>query len=307
MLTISTVLKELRIDNNMSQKEVASYLFLDTSYYCKIEKGIRPISDEHLIKLSELFKSDLLNIKNSLNTFETLAEYKSYYTLRDLIENKDINSIEAYLITIKNSLNTNESLLLKIYCSALVQSLKYNNFLESNNICFKALNFEYGSLNYNIQNNMNNNSTYSLFILITYNCTMLKQYDVALSICESLLEHYSNIYNDTHYIYLHQDFFFKNTYITFLNNYAYILLKKEQFKKALKYCELGLNKSFEFGFMNQICNLLESKIEILYALSNITMAKDTYHYLENFCLLTNNTIFFKETKKLIQSSYPLLL
>ena len=44
-------IKELRIDNDKKQTEVANILDTDQSYYSKYEKGKRPLPIEHLMKL----------------------------------------------------------------------------------------------------------------------------------------------------------------------------------------------------------------------------------------------------------------
>lgn len=41
-------LKELRIDNDLTQTDLANILNTDQSYYSKYEKGIRPLPLDHL-------------------------------------------------------------------------------------------------------------------------------------------------------------------------------------------------------------------------------------------------------------------
>lgn len=45
-------LKELRIDKDISQKEIAAILGTEQSYYSKYEKGLRPIPVNHLKTLA---------------------------------------------------------------------------------------------------------------------------------------------------------------------------------------------------------------------------------------------------------------
>ncbi len=49
-------LGDLRIDHDMTQKEVAEYLGCQREVYRRYEKGIRTIPIDFLIKLSRLYK-----------------------------------------------------------------------------------------------------------------------------------------------------------------------------------------------------------------------------------------------------------
>ena len=49
-------IRDLREDNDMKQKEVASYLMCDQSLYSKYERGERPLPLECAVKLADLYK-----------------------------------------------------------------------------------------------------------------------------------------------------------------------------------------------------------------------------------------------------------
>lgn len=49
-------LKELRNDNDLTQKEVAAYLGIDQRVYSTYETGVRSLPIEHLIKLAKFYK-----------------------------------------------------------------------------------------------------------------------------------------------------------------------------------------------------------------------------------------------------------
>lgn len=49
-------IKELRIQNQMPQRQLAAALDIDTATYCKIEKGERKAKKEQVSILSKLFK-----------------------------------------------------------------------------------------------------------------------------------------------------------------------------------------------------------------------------------------------------------
>lgn len=51
--------RDIREDRDMTIREVADYLYCDYSLYSKYEREERPIPVEYLIKLSELFDTNI--------------------------------------------------------------------------------------------------------------------------------------------------------------------------------------------------------------------------------------------------------
>ncbi len=52
-------IKELRIRNQMPQRQLAAALDIDTATYCKIEKGDRKAKKEQVAVLSEMFHVEI--------------------------------------------------------------------------------------------------------------------------------------------------------------------------------------------------------------------------------------------------------
>ncbi len=50
-------IRNLREDNDMTQKEVAEYLFCDQSLYSKYERGLRDVPVSIIIKLAALYNT----------------------------------------------------------------------------------------------------------------------------------------------------------------------------------------------------------------------------------------------------------
>ena len=50
------ILRDLREDNDKTQKEIAGFLGIDQSYYSKYEKGKREMPIHHIVKLCEYYK-----------------------------------------------------------------------------------------------------------------------------------------------------------------------------------------------------------------------------------------------------------
>lgn len=50
-------IRDLREDNDLTQKQVAEYLFCDQSLYSKYERGIRDVPVSVIIKLAKLYNT----------------------------------------------------------------------------------------------------------------------------------------------------------------------------------------------------------------------------------------------------------
>lgn len=55
MIIMYNRIKELREDNDLTQKQVAEYLQIDQSNYSKLELGKQYLKDEILIKLANFY------------------------------------------------------------------------------------------------------------------------------------------------------------------------------------------------------------------------------------------------------------
>lgn len=54
--TMLARIKDLREDNDLTQKQVSEYLMCDQSLYSKYERGVREIPLSLVIKLADLYK-----------------------------------------------------------------------------------------------------------------------------------------------------------------------------------------------------------------------------------------------------------
>lgn len=50
-------LRDLREDNDLTQQQVADYLGMKQSQYCRYERGLRDIPTDILIRLARLYKT----------------------------------------------------------------------------------------------------------------------------------------------------------------------------------------------------------------------------------------------------------
>ncbi len=66
-------IRNLREDNDKTQKEVSDYLFCDQSLYSKYERGARAVPVEIIIKLARLYGTStdyILGLTNEKNPYK---------------------------------------------------------------------------------------------------------------------------------------------------------------------------------------------------------------------------------------------
>lgn len=61
-MLFSEKIKELRIQNQMHQRQIGAAFDIDTATYCKIEKGERKAKKEHVAILSEMFHVEMIDL-----------------------------------------------------------------------------------------------------------------------------------------------------------------------------------------------------------------------------------------------------
>lgn len=57
-MLFSDKIKQLRIQNQMPQRQLAAALDIDTATYCKIERGERKAKREQILILAQMFRVD---------------------------------------------------------------------------------------------------------------------------------------------------------------------------------------------------------------------------------------------------------
>lgn len=85
-------IKELRIKNQMPQRQIAAALDIDTATYCKIEKGERKAKKEQVAVLSEIFHIEMTELLTLW-----LAD-----KVTDMVSDEHIVAPEALIIAAEN-------------------------------------------------------------------------------------------------------------------------------------------------------------------------------------------------------------
>lgn len=75
-------IKKLRLQNHMTQADVAAALNLDTQYYAQLERGERNFTVEKLIMLCSILKTDI----DSIIDIQTDTHLASEQTLKRVID-----------------------------------------------------------------------------------------------------------------------------------------------------------------------------------------------------------------------------
>ena len=85
-------IKELRIQNQMPQRQIAAALDIDTATYCKIEKGERKAKKEQIVILSEMYHVEITDLLTLW-----LAD-----KVTDIISDEQVVASEALFIAAEN-------------------------------------------------------------------------------------------------------------------------------------------------------------------------------------------------------------
>jgi transcriptional regulator with XRE-family HTH domain len=107
-MNIEDNIKAIREEKNLKQIEVANFIGVDKSAYCKIEKGLRALTVEELQKMSQLFEmttDQIINYDGKIPQ-EVMIEDKSSTEQMKLIQQLDEEDKQAVFRIIDKMLTT---------------------------------------------------------------------------------------------------------------------------------------------------------------------------------------------------------
>ena len=117
-MTISDIIKEIRTQKGLKQKDVYLYLGIGKSVYSKVESGGREITVQELIAIAKLFNmniDDIINYKGNIPEEITLKE-KDNHEQHQLFSELDDDDRETVLKIVDKMLTTK----------------KFNQFIQEN-------------------------------------------------------------------------------------------------------------------------------------------------------------------------------
>lgn len=96
-MSINTIVTRLREEMDMTQKELAKRLQIDTAVMNRIELGTRPLRDDEITKLAEIF-----DVSTDYLLGRTNDRHRPYYELTS----KDQAEIDDYIANIETDLSS---------------------------------------------------------------------------------------------------------------------------------------------------------------------------------------------------------
>lgn len=94
-------IRELRTMRNYSQEFMADELRIDTSSYCRIEKGVSPLSIERLHKIAKLLQ---VNPKELIDSQPGSGKIRSTQSIREII-----SQLEAEIYLLRKEIDPNQA------------------------------------------------------------------------------------------------------------------------------------------------------------------------------------------------------
>lgn len=305
---LGTVIKKLRTEKNLSQKELANLMFIDRASIAMFETGKRIPSDDLCSQLSILLDFDFFTCRKNIIHFKTYEHYLLANELETFIESNEILKIEEIL---KNNQLIQEftygrAKQLRTYCETAVLIIIHQNMEEAYHNCILFFDMDIQNIaSYPIQLNMYQHY-YSMFLNLGY-CLFNKMlFEEAISLYNQLLHFLENLLFHSKIPFTNIDFSYKKYYIVCLNNLTDLYFSRNAYAAALDACNKGIEKSAELNILKTLPFLLKLKVEILYQLENYDSAKQIYMHFVSNCELLNMDLFLQKTKVTFEKEYPLL-
>ncbi len=305
---IGDIIKKLRIEKNISIQDIAIYSNYSTDYIYKIERGIRKPSIDLLYLLSTYLNFDFITIDDNLDLFKNYEHYFLCYNLIEHIENNDFECIENLLKSpiVQNEFTYNETLIIKNYSTLLVEIYINKNYSYAITLCLKELNIELNEVCSFIPKLHQNKYYYKTIILLIFCFNKNKNFDTLLCFQKNVIYFLESTYfNNVIPIYSIK-LFYKEFYITMLNNYIDTLLNTQNYDLALTFCDKAIIFSKENHIYHDLLSLLKLKIQILYNLNKINESKYMYNNLISLCNILNDEDYIEKLNIIIKKHCPLI-
>lgn len=297
MGNIGQLVASLRKQQNLSQLQLATKLGYERNFISKIERGKNKIPQDILYPLSMYLKFDFVSFSKYTHIYNSVEHFILATELIDYIETNNISQINKLLLDpiIIQEFNYGNPLVLKLYCSALIETTVNNNIHNSINICLSILQIDnIYNINTFTPKLYKEDRYYSSILLLGYNLFRINKHKLHRTLLyNTIIEFETNIFNDTISTDI-SEYFTKKFYISILNNYANILFYYKEYNSALCVIEKALNFASDYKILFSLDFLLKLKIDVLYSLGYFPEANTTYLQFKSTCeLLKNNEYFLK--------------
>lgn len=309
MKNTGEIIKYLRKSKNLSQEQLSDLIGCTREFISQIERNKCNLPDYLVLPLSNILTHDLTKLIKTIDEYEKLEHYILSYQLIELIEKKDNYNIFLLLKNeiISSEFNYGNPKVLKLYCTALIETAINNNIEASTEICLQQLDLNNLEEIYKFTPKLTNYYRYySTILVLGCNLHLENKFELhRVLLARTLTFLNSTIINNVLPI-SSVDYFFKNFYITTLNNYSDVLFRLSQFEESFTFCEQALEFATTNNILFMLDSLLKLKIEILCNLNEIPQAKEVYLQFKYTCQLMRNNIYFEESTQIFKWKYPML-
>ncbi len=308
MKKLGSIIAVLRKNKKLSQEQLSNLLGCTREFISQIERNKCNLPSYHILPLSNILCIDLNNLINHIDDYNSFEHYLLASKLIDCIEEKRIMDIDELLKNeiIINEFDYGEAMVLKLYCSALVEKYINNDIKKSIDFCLEVLNIEnIDCIEAFYPAHGRKGRYYSTILTLGVNLSLIGEDLLHLKLLENTIYFLEeNIFNDT----LPNSTlnpFHKKSYIVFLNNYSDVLFSFKQFNKSLDICNKAIHFANKQSSSFNLELLLFLKTKILCELDLYEDAKKTYMHFKSICEIKNNINYLNE-KNTVLNSYKKL-
>ncbi len=275
------IFKKIRLELDYTQQEFAEVLHCTQAHVSRIERNERPVTNEILVELSNLYKVDLRNNLNMFTNFKNFQVFEKYQKLlmyQNLNKYDLLHELEEELKDpiIEEEFKTGELLLLKNLSHAIVQCFLHNNFEEAMKYAIKNIECTEEQLYTYNPSTIKSPFVYSSITVISVSAFFLGKVDLTLAVCGNIFDHYNQVWTEEVFSFATNDLLYKMQNIFFYIIYAFILFKSGAYVQSYQMCELIGVKAKELNILNMLCYMLFVKFQVLYKLGDIKEAKEAY-------------------------------
>lgn len=267
-------LKSIRLSMNLSQPDVSKRVGLSVDGLRKIENGYVTPRFETLVKLSSLYKVNLVNLMSIYSKVTTLEDY--YDKAQSYIDTADIPSLEklSEQLNLMVDQSVKSGLILieeqeqfALFCEASILFLHNNEeSLKNAKIrIFEALQLTIHNFNVErLDRYIYNQFEIRFLHLLALTERRLLNYEKAIDLIKHIIELTNQDKNDADSV--------KNLNLLYFSlSYSYFEIK--DFENSLKYADIGINLSIENRRMNEMHFLYYRKGMAEYFLGNANYKK----------------------------------
>ncbi len=275
------IFKKIRLELGYTQQEFADLVHCTQAHVSRIERNERPVTNEILVELSNIYKVDL---RNNLNMFTNFKNFQVFEKFQKLLMYQNLNKYD-FLMELEEELKdpfveeefkTGELLLLKNLSHAIVECFLHKNFEKAIEYSMKNIECTEAELYTYNPSTIKSPFFYSSITVLSVSAFFLGKVELTLAVCGNIFDHYNEVWGDEVFSFATNDLLYKMQNIFFYIIYAFILFKSGAYVQSYQMCEFIGVKVKNLNILNMLCFMLFVKFQVLYKLGDIGEAKAAY-------------------------------